>query len=151
MSSIRIIILAICVLNLTGCHLLWPADKDEGVVSIKLSSSPNEDMLRKFETLVIDKIPEGFTNVIIISSKEKYKSALELKHYFTDTYDIKSDIIITGEDDGLSVQLERNKLDDCYIYELNDFNWYKSSHKDIENYNQSRLCATNINDRSIQV
>ena len=37
------------------------------------------------------------------------------------------------------------------VNQLDDFNWYKSSTREIREYNQSEICATSINDRQLRI
>lgn len=151
MSSNKILPLIFMALTLVGCQYpFWNNNEKDDVVVIRIDSPLDERVIKHIEQTMMEKIPRGFTSVQIYSGAESYPSATQLESYFVKNYGITPPVYLTEKESRLYIQFEKYQSDSCYDYALNDFNWYKSTARDIEKYSRSEVCATNKNDSTLK-
>lgn len=124
-------------------------DKNDYVV-MKVNKKIDDRMLQKIEEIMMVEMPYGFTDVAIYTGSKRSSEASNLNSYFFNMYGISTSIFNNSSDEDFFVQFKKYQFENCYNYELNDFNWYKSNTRDILKYSIAEICATSLNDTTLK-
>ncbi|NUU69111.1 hypothetical protein HQN64_23885 [Enterobacteriaceae bacterium BIT-l23] len=153
MSLIKTIGSGLLTVFLTSCSapVSWSSAKDNDVFAIKMTDRPGSYDFTRIERAIVEKVPEGFTDVSIFSNAQNHMAAQRVSDYFENTFSIKPHMQVIDDFADIQIQLARYRQAECYTSQLDDFNWYKSSATELHQYIQLAPCATNINDRNLRV
>lgn len=153
MSLSKIIILVLTCFAITACST---PEREESVprgnvVVIRINNAPDAYTFSRLEQILLDNSANGFTNSTVFSNHENESGGRKIVEELNKIYAIKSELIVS--DAVASIQLQINKYNQsvCYVNQLDDFNWYKSTSLEIREYNQSEICATTVNDRLLRM
>ncbi|MFP2428855.1 hypothetical protein [Enterobacter ludwigii] len=124
-------------------------DKNDYVV-VNVNQNIDDRMLQKLEQIMTVEMPFGFTDVAIYTDSKNSQEASKLNAYFNKMYGLSSSVYLDSSDEALYIQFKKYRTENCYKYELNDFNWYKSNTYYIEKYNRAEVCATSLNDNTLK-
>lgn len=123
----------------------------EKVVVIKIKNTPDAYTFSKLEQIILENSEDGFIDATVFSNVENKIDGEKIVEELTTSYAIKSELVVTEAVTGIQVQLNKFNQSECYVNQLDDFNWYKSTNSEIREFNQSEICATSNNDRLLRI
>ncbi|MGN8010292.1 hypothetical protein [Enterobacter sp. 22325] len=141
----------LCIILASGCqgYNYYTDDKNDYVV-VNFNKKVDGRILQRLEQIMIVEMPYGFTDVAIYTDSKNSNEASKLKNYFFKQYGVSSSIFQKDSNEVVYVQFKKYQPEHCYTYELNDFNWYRSSSNSIEEYSRAEVCATSFNDNTLK-
>lgn len=153
MSLSKVILSLVISLSVSACNITDTSSHSdrENVVVIKINNSSDAYTFLKVEQIILENAVGGYLNATVFSDRQNEMQAKELANKIADSYAMKTELVVTDGLAGIQVQLNKYDQAECYVNQLDDFNWYKSSTKEIVNYNQTEICATSINDRLLRI
>ncbi|NDJ59228.1 hypothetical protein GWD52_20020 [Enterobacteriaceae bacterium 4M9] len=149
MSLIKLLTTIAIALAVSACSMTDSTLKPtrDNVVVIKLSTNHDAYAYSRLEQIIYENSDNGFTGATIFSDQENEDAAKEIVEIISKNYGIKSDLVLSNALAGIQIQLNKYSGKTCYVNQLDDFNWYKSTNQMILDYSQTEVCATSINDR----
>ncbi len=153
MSLSKRLIIVLVSLAVSACSVpdSWLNTVDENVTVIKITTQPDAYTFSKLEQIILENAADGFVDATVFCNDENKNAAHAIAANLANTYAIKSEVVISDAIHGIQLQLNKYNQKACYVNQLDDFNWYKSSSREIREYNQSEICATSINDRQLRI
>ncbi|WP_142417920.1 hypothetical protein [Citrobacter braakii] len=153
MSLSKRLIIVLVSLAVSACSVPdnWLNTVDDNVIIIKITTQPDAYTFLKLEQIILENAANGFVNATVFSKNENINAAHAIAVNLVNTYAIKSEVVVSDAIHNIQLQLNKYNPKACYVNQLDDFNWYKSSTREIREYNQSEICATSINDRQLRI
>lgn len=142
------------MLVLVCCGCVPKSDKMDNALLVKFKSRPGVDQLANLERYISSKNDGQLTSVVIIHNEYNKKEAFYIDAMIFSRYGFHSILRYqAGNNEHVSVLLEYDKSteESCYQYALSDFEWYKSSQRDIKKYIDATICDKVDNDASTRM
>ncbi|MEL4013194.1 hypothetical protein [Dryocola clanedunensis] len=141
-------LLYLSILLISGCQSMQPAADDRYFVEFE--SAPQESMMSQVDHFIMQKNSTEVKNLEVLYGKNRTADSKVLAGLVEKYYGVTARTLLISDDDNklyLSMQYTNPGKDDCYIFELDDINWYKSTSEELAQYIQREVCATNMNDQ----
>lgn len=137
------------IMLISGCQSLSiNSGVPEDYFVVKINAPFDEGTIQKLELAMMQKMPDGFSAISIFFDKNSERSAAQIYDFFLKTYGMNAKLYTIEGGGPLYIQFEKYIPGECYSYTLNDFNWYKSTSREISKFSQAEICATNKNDNT---
>lgn len=123
--------------------------KDENIYYVKIIGYPDKQKMKKLEDYILKNKITSIRKIDIIYSNNNYYSALKLQQELTDRYAINASMRIHTlklDANYLVIEKIQQRINDCYEFELYDFNWYRANSRDLARYTEREICSANNND-----
>lgn len=146
------IIFAVLVCICCGC--VQKNERMDNTLLVKFKSRPGVDQLANLEKYIASKNDGQLSSIVIIHNELNKNEAFYIDAMIFSRYGFHSVLRFqASNNEHVSVLLEydKNTEESCYQYSLSDFEWYKSSQKDIKKYIDATICDKVDNDVSTRM
>lgn len=126
----------------------------DNALLVKFRSRPGIEQLENLEKYISSQKSGQLKSMVLVYNETNKEEARYIESMMYTRYGFHSILrFIPGGNEHVSVLLEYNENTEqsCYQYALSDFNWYKSTEKEILNYTNATICDTVDNDTSARM